>query len=293
MSRNTFLVNEMMEKEDSNHNECTEDTVRVTSEKLLNCVREGNKVGVKYLLEQGEDVDAADEAGNTPLHLAVLGGHYNIAVMLLNHGCRLDLANAEGWTSLQLAHKHQTRTVFSIAIQLTSRNRAERENREKKRKLVIQNHEEQLNCDESEDEHCEENITRMLNNKLHASHQSLATAKKVVTDLEDQLVTARSLVNQLEMEVERLRSDVEKVNRKKQRGQKERKTISLEMLEPCSVCLELPRPPLKVFQCPEGHVFCEDCSRRPEMTFCPECRVSLEGVTIRNRTLEKLIRMAT
>ena len=48
--------------------------------------------------------------GNSALHLAVMGGHYNIAVMLLNSDCDLEMRNTEGWTALQLAHKLDQRT---------------------------------------------------------------------------------------------------------------------------------------------------------------------------------------
>ena len=48
--------------------------------------------------------------GNSALHLAVMAGHYNIAVMLLNSDCDLELRNSEGFTALQLAHKLEQRT---------------------------------------------------------------------------------------------------------------------------------------------------------------------------------------
>ena len=83
--------------------------------------------------------------------------------------------------------------------------------------------------------------------------------------LETQLVTARALVNQLEMEVDRLRLDLERENsrkKKKRNSSNSFSSLSLSQLDRCSVCLCLPRAPLRVFQCPEGHVFCSQCKAR-------------------------------
>ena len=79
-------------------------------------------------------------------------------------------------------------------------------------------------------------------------------------------MTARALVNQLQMEVDRLRLDLERENRKKKKKKKKKNpsnsSLSLSQLDRCSVCLCLPRAPLRVFQCPEGHVFCSECKAR-------------------------------
>ena len=58
----------------------------------------------------------------------------------------------------------------------------------------------------------------------------------------------------------------------------------------CPVCLELLRPPLRIFQCPEGHILCENCKENPALVHCPQCRVSLERNCSRNRALEEVAR---
>ena len=188
----------------------------------------------------------------------MMAGHYNITVMLLNSDCDLELRNSEGWSPLQLCHKREQRTVFSIAIQLSRRSRAERGRREERRRLIMEEQE------ESEQEEEEVDHTVMLTNRLHSTTQCLATARQSVTGLESQLVTARSLVNQLEMEVTRLKTDLERENTKRRRKQNSSSSssLSLSMLDKCSVCLCVPRAPLLVFQCPEGHVFCSECRAR-------------------------------
>nr|ACO12369.1 E3 ubiquitin-protein ligase SINAT3 [Lepeophtheirus salmonis] len=60
----------------------------------------------------------------------------------------------------------------------------------------------------------------------------------------------------------------------------------------CSVCLEDMKPPIKIFQCLNGHVMCDTCKSHPEVITCPTCRVPLVGVNslMRNLPMEKLAR---
>lgn len=277
----------------------------ILSTDLLTAVTSGNVVDVKRMIEDGECLDQQDEDGNTGLHLSIIGHHYNIAVRLLNSGCRLDLTNNQGLTPLQLANKCENGEVFRLAIQLTMKDRSQKDKMEKKRKLIVDS---ENNKEDFIDEILNIDSSMLLKSRLEASTNNLHNAKKVVSnlehnlttvrqvvdDLETQLVTSKSLVNQLEMEVGKLKSDLERENRKKARrisnSLPTAKTVDMSLLDSCSVCLEVPRPPLKVFQCPEGHIFCEECKDRPEMTNCPECRVSIQDSNIRNRTMENIIK---
>jgi len=60
----------------------------------------------------------------------------------------------------------------------------------------------------------------------------------------------------------------------------------------CSVCMEDMRPPIKIFQCRNGHVMCETCKNHPEVLTCPTCRIPFPGPSslLRNITMEKLAR---
>ena len=60
----------------------------------------------------------------------------------------------------------------------------------------------------------------------------------------------------------------------------------------CSVCLDDMRPPVKIFQCRNGHVMCESCKNHPEVVTCPTCRIPLPGADalMRNIPMEKLAR---
>jgi len=284
-------------KTDSNHNNVPAKEIKVQQASLPDVVKEGSYAETKLLVESGADLDEVDDAGDSALHIAVATGQYNTTVLLLNRGCSLEVENEDGLTARQMADKINGRTVFVMAMQLTEKSRVERERRDEKQKLLHQEKErlltEEMDTLDSEDE---ETDFRKKSNKLLTSQQSLASAKKLVEDLESQVTAAKSLVNRLEMDVHTLQREVEKSKRKKKSSTHNnagRSDLSSAILTPCSVCLEVPKPPLKVFQCPEGHIFCEICQQRPELTACPECRVSLVGLEIRNRTLEQLIMFST
>ena len=59
----------------------------------------------------------------------------------------------------------------------------------------------------------------------------------------------------------------------------------------CPVCYEFMEF-RKIFQCPNGHLICENCQDRPEVRKCPVCRVYLgpyrENLS-RNFAMEKLV----
>ena len=47
----------------------------------------------------------------------------------------------------------------------------------------------------------------------------------------------------------------------------------LNKLLECPVCLDEMRPPVKIFQCSNGHALCEECKDKPEVRSCPICRL--------------------
>ena len=58
----------------------------------------------------------------------------------------------------------------------------------------------------------------------------------------------------------------------------------------CPVCLDVPLPPKKIFQCSQGHTICDECLTRIEKR-CPTCRESWENTNlpVRNRMAESMI----
>jgi hypothetical protein len=69
----------------------------------------------------------------------------------------------------------------------------------------------------------------------------------------------------------------------------QRKTISdtRETLE-CPVCMELMKPPMRIWMCPSSHIICEPCKLKLEGTLCPICRT--EKRTLRAFIVEQIAR---
>jgi ankyrin repeat protein len=63
----------------------------------------GSMQEVAALLDQGADIDARSERGETPLILAILAGHDEVAELLIEEGAALDGRNERGLTPLHAA----------------------------------------------------------------------------------------------------------------------------------------------------------------------------------------------
>ena len=69
---------------------------------------------------------------------------------------------------------------------------------------------------------------------------------------------------------------------------------SIKKLSECPVCFVEMVPPMKIFQCINGHSLCENCKDNKNVTTCPSCRVTLKGELIsRNILAESLIEAMT
>ena len=58
----------------------------------------------------------------------------------------------------------------------------------------------------------------------------------------------------------------------------------------CPMCMEEMKPPKKIFQCSNGHSFCDQCKDNPALRSCPICRVQFTGSNVtRNILAETLV----
>ena len=61
---------------------------------------------VKVLIDNGADVNAKDDSGDTPLHWAAFTGARKITRMLIAAGADVNAKDSEGWTPLHMAALH-------------------------------------------------------------------------------------------------------------------------------------------------------------------------------------------
>jgi ankyrin repeat protein len=60
---------------------------------------------VNLLLDRGANINCQSMTGNTPLHMALLGGHDDLVLLLLQRGANVGLRNKQGKSALQLARE--------------------------------------------------------------------------------------------------------------------------------------------------------------------------------------------
>ena len=74
---------------------------------LLEAIEEGNDLQIKWLLNHGTDANQSDEAGTTPLLLAVEEGlDSDLIHDLMHHGANIHAKDKSGKTPLMLALDH-------------------------------------------------------------------------------------------------------------------------------------------------------------------------------------------
>ena len=68
---------------------------------------------------------------------------------------------------------------------------------------------------------------------------------------------------------------------------------SILKLSECPVCFDDMIPPMKIFQCINGHSLCENCKANVKIANCPSCRVPIQGDQMtRNILAESFIEAA-
>ena len=71
---------------------------------------------VKFLLDNGADVNARSHFGYTPLHTAVLSGRKNIVEVLLSRGAKVDVQDKEGKAPLHYAAERGYKAIAELLL---------------------------------------------------------------------------------------------------------------------------------------------------------------------------------
>jgi ankyrin repeat protein len=85
--------------------------------RLMRAAASGEAQGVRELLQQGSDPNAADASGNTALSLAAQFGRAEVIALLLEAKADVDLADREGVTPLMKAARFGQKEAVDALLQ--------------------------------------------------------------------------------------------------------------------------------------------------------------------------------
>lgn len=87
------------------------------NDELSNAATAGDVVRVRYLLEQGADIDTRDDEGYTPLLTAVKTRYNELTRFLIQHGAGVNLADRDGWTPLMYAAWRDSPEIVGMLLE--------------------------------------------------------------------------------------------------------------------------------------------------------------------------------
>lgn len=83
---------------------------------LISCAKKGDLEAVMQRLNEGSDVNALNESGDSALSLAALAGHQDVVLLLFAKGAKVGAMNHNRESALVQAAKHERTEVLSILM---------------------------------------------------------------------------------------------------------------------------------------------------------------------------------
>jgi len=274
--------------------------------------RESEQI-IEKLISSGAELNNVNKWKRTVLHECVISNNIAGAKIILEAGVNKNIKDSEGRTARELAINRDSKEMVDLLSSQGAVNNSEvvRANAlldnpdplklgacAMPKQMTVEEEKEVLRRRLAE---LEEGETKSLENSLKEKRVAL---DKVKIEYRNQREVARTEIVKLEQKIKVLESEEEKKTSelvkeiekiaseldKKKKDDKPEKNKDIESCLECPVCLDVCKPPLQVWQCPEGHIICGSCVDRPELRVCPQCRISLTGQLSRNRALEDLAR---
>ena len=251
------------------------------------------------LLENYADVNIVNRYGSSALHLAVEGAARNRVSkpcirMLLEYGADTTIKNQENLQPDQLAFNKNLPTIGEIIFSSKINEYSQIKINEKKRAMNIYLNQEELNKRsinrEGLNKGCmsfEESNTKYIKQqqiKMKCTNRNESNRSKHVLHENKNRDNAYSCDQNLSYYVKTCR-------------RREYKDIAtqcdlitqLEDIE-CTICLEVFEVDVPIYQCCEGHIFCERCIDTMIVSQkCPTCKIKMTN-RVRNREVENIIR---
>jgi ankyrin repeat protein len=84
---------------------------------IINAAKKGDFEAVKTSIENGENIEARNDVGDTPLSMAASYGHLEIAKILIEKGANVDVRNNGRWTPLIIAAQEGHLEIVKLLIE--------------------------------------------------------------------------------------------------------------------------------------------------------------------------------
>ena len=277
---------------------------------ILHCAVRYDKLEiVKYILDsQLIDINDTDTYINTPVHYACSLGKLKSLKLLLKYDADVTILNKARLNCLGVAYSYlntggNKEQYINLIQKYMEQKEAARDIEEIQRaenKLVEVKLQVRLKKKEKKIAaigHLIE-IKSELENKINEYNESEAEAiQDKIKSVEVQLEVVEKEIEEhfvLEREIFDLRKQLQEIRNGKTFSNW-RSLIDLSEINSfiddsdCPICCLSLKPPVKIYQCTQGHYFCEKCKRNHTIIRCPSCRENLNEKDIRCRVLENFM----
>ena len=263
---------------------------------------------VKYILDsQIINVNDTDWYVNTPVHYACSLGKLESLKVLLKYDPDVSILNQEGLTCLGVAYsclsivgnKEQHINLIQQYMEQKEAARDIEEIQQAESKLVEVKLQVRLKKKEKKIAaigHLIE-MKSELESKIDEYKSQIETIQDKIKSVEERLEGVKKEMEEhsaLEREISNLRKQLQEIRNRKT-SSNWRSLVELSENNSfindsdCPICCLSLKPPVKIYQCSQGHYFCEKCKSKHTMIRCPNCRENLSGKDIRCRVLENLM----
>jgi len=255
----------------------------VDGKPLLHIACEKGASYVKLLLDNGADPNICDNKSNSPYHAAIAGKNVQsdviIALLVKYHSNPL-LKGENGLTAEEYALSADIDAkLFSNSLYITKKlttSTNKRKRSQNKKEVddlpeVLENVVEKLE------------LLQAVTKKHHSLKKSYESTKQKLNSIENEMTTQNCKKVSICKDVAKLISEDDHQKQKITSLRKKSKTLF-----ECPVCFNDYLPGQEIYQCPQGHLLCGDC-KNICLVSCPQCRCSIQNVSIRNRALEEMI----
>lgn len=253
----------------------------------------------KLLLQHGADVNNVNNKGESIFDVANTIGDQNIITLIREHynNTKVNKELIEARKKLRILEIKQITEAENRKARACQLSRLLLQKQEEKDRL-----ETQLNSLINQTNKRTKKLSEPENENSPAKYllqRQNAGCEAVINDILDQISGNTKSIDEYNGEIKTLESMTITYEQQKEESEFYNKCVQDEkcnkivndLNKECPICFEEMQPPIKIFQCSEGHILCENCFKKiiESTKTCPFCGRDVASSAIRNRALEEVI----